>query len=181
MKTQRKSGVSIFMASFEELVSAFSHADELMESDDFDPQAIAADLAAKVDGLQYVLSRMEAVSGHLAAEAKALGERAKRIAANRDRLKDHIKYTMEQNNEHTLLGSTYRVRLRPASQESIEIEDATEAHYLRHPGYVSVERVFKWDKKTLKSDIQSGKLVPDFNCKISRNNYIKFEPITAKK
>lgn len=117
----------------------------------------------KVDGYAFMLEKMKAMEEFYAARAEYMSKIAERCSAAQKRLKDNLKFAMDQLHTDTLQGSDVRFKLVPTSGKLVITDE--EMIPVEYKKEVTTTEI---DKKALKEAAKNKKIpgaqyIPDFS------------------
>ncbi len=110
-------------------------------------------LPQKIDAYAVIMERSEIEEAYWKEKARQCSEMAKRYSGVRSRLKDNIKFAMEQLGMSEAVGNEVRFKLTRSKPQLVINEDFLDSKYL-------VETIVKSvDKKAIEADLKEGKEV----------------------
>ena len=146
------------------LASMFSmHADllkGLLETGEVTPEIesmlahLEIALPEKVDGYHHILSRLEAEMEYFKAKADELYAASKVISNARDRIKEHIKFKMQEQGLSSLEGLDFKFTLSKSKPKVVVQEELIPKEYTREVTEIKI------DKDRISEDLKLGIPVP---------------------
>lgn len=124
---------------------------ELSESVENALAVNSKELSQKVDGYQHILERFDSLEKHYKARAEFFKQIATQCKNAQDRLKDNIKYAMQELGVDEIKGQDMRFKMTPTSG-SLVIEDPEMVPVEFKAEIVTTEI----DKKALKEALSKG-------------------------
>lgn len=145
------------MSSLRELVTAIVEHENALASP-LDPAEIVGDIRDKVDAIKAVLDEFESTAKGLKLKAKRLRTTIKAIENNHKRLKEYVRFQMQENHFEKLPGNDYYVRLqnRATRIEFARIPD--DIDFIKYSKYVRISRSYSWDEEMVARDLGNGTL-----------------------
>jgi hypothetical protein len=161
--------------SFSDLVQALSTLDDDLAQPDFDPAALIGEIRDKVDGLKFILDKMEATGGFLRDLADPLLRKAKAIENNHARLCAYVTETMKSQSLEKVPGHSWAIRLKTNPPAVTPTIAAGPIQYNKWPDFCLMERSYRWDKKAILVAHRDGKIKDtDLPVTISRSRECEF-------
>lgn len=125
------------------------------------------DLPEKVDAYVFIMEALEAQEAMYKKRAEFFSRLAKSHSGTRERIKERIKFLMQQGNKDEVLGNDYRFKLSP-SKPSLKVNtELLPAKFTREVV------LFEVDKKAIEEALMSGEDVPGahFECGVTFRIY----------
>lgn len=161
--------------TFEGMLATLSQADEMLLSD-FDPAQVVGDLRDKVDAIDFVLKRLDALTSFFKGAAEPYLVKKRAAEAAQRRLRDYVARVMAEHGYDRVPGRACRAQLHDA-QPSLEITaPPTAADYLERPELVEMVRSYEWKRDALKDALLDGRLPDCPFATIRHGKYVKFYP-----
>jgi len=161
--------------SFHGLIRQLRDAEGPLADPDFDPAKLVGKIRDKVDGIKFVLDKMEGTILGLKAFVAPILTAIETIENNKQRLEAYVLHSMEAEHETVLPGHTYKVRIA-FNPPHVEIRKPMPEDFATYYGYVKQKISYQWDKKRIKSDILSGVLGDSFPGILVRQSKPEFKP-----
>ena len=156
--TEPKSTLATRLSQYQKLLHEIQELSLFGELTDEQAQELVdrqTDITVKMDAIDYVLGELDASEKQLLEQAKVFQNAAYSRRKAAERLRDYVKYRLEQSGEKSIQGSSCEYRLQRA-KPSVVIEDEAAVP----ERFVILKTTQSFDKAAIKEAIEKFEDVP---------------------
>jgi len=144
--------------TFRQIAGMFGLAEVLLGHPGFDPDALVAAAAEKVDGCQHWDTSMEAIEAWARKQADRFLTTARSAASAKKWLREQMAIGMKENGILVLRGNAFKVMLLDSTPSRTVTPGPNAEDYQLFRKYVSMHRSYVWNEETIWEDIENGTL-----------------------